>query len=522
MTAFAKNTIDINGVLQALNLFVAGLIVYGMPYAANNPYIDQGTLQLGLVLALQTHVALFFERRRRDPFVVLFAFTTIFYFSLRLFTLALYPFSVVFERYSYGPADSNFALIFILVANLFLYAGFFAVKIDRNAGVDASGWRARFASRVSVLMLVSIVYSYMSAVYWTAEDQPRIASVLGIFISPPVIFLMALAYFVLFRKSLSRPATYFIAGLIAVELVAHTLVGSRSTITTLVQNVMLVMLAISSCIKIKRGWFILGSVLAPVLLALLVATFLLSTFNRTHKDPEGGSLGIGQALQLAGEAKKELGAETELDIILPPVFNRAGFFDYAAEIIAHREQYKEVFNLTEYAKSIVDNLLTPGFDVYDQPKIGNALQFIYGDLGTPSKEMVSESYESDQFGIHGELYALFGYASLPLFFLIAFGLKRIYVGLGSPSPFVLVMKRIVVLTAFVKIIDSFGMDWTMIEMVPFVVAIFLYSYFFRSSPIAGRSFTAIAAQGPTPSPGTPLGTLNDAARPASSEIRMSP
>jgi hypothetical protein len=324
----------------------------------------------------------------------------------------------------------------------------------------------------------------MSAIYWSADDQPRIASVLGIFITPPVIFLMALAYFALFRKSLSRPAAYSIAGLIALELVAHTLSGSRSTITTLVQNIMLVMLAISGFIKIKRGWFLLGSLLTPVLLVLLVGAFLLSTFNRTHKDPEGGTLSIGQALQLAGEARKELGAETELDLILPPIFDRAGFFDYAAEIIAHREQYKEVFNLTEYAKSIVDNLLTPGFDVYDQPKIGNALQFIYEDMGPPSKELIAEAYQSDQFDIHGELYALFGYASLPLFFLIAFALKRIYVRVRSPSPFVLVMKRIVILTAFIKIVDSYGMDWTIIEMVPFVAAIFLYTFFFRSRPKA--------------------------------------
>jgi hypothetical protein len=145
-----------------------------------------------------------------------------------------------------------------------------------------------------------------------------------------------------------------------------------------------------------------------------------------------------------------------------------------------------VFNMAAYGRSIVDNLLTPGFDVYDQPKIGNALQFVYEDMGTPSKELISENYQSDQFDIHGELYALFGYASLPLFFLIAFGLKRIYVRVSSPSPFVLAMKRIVILSAFIKIVDSYGMDWTIIEMVPFVAAIFLYTLFFRSRPNAQR------------------------------------
>ena len=74
----------------------------------------------------------------------------------------------------------------------------------------------------------------------------------------------------------------------------------------------------------------------------------------------------------------------------------------------------------------------------------------------------------------------FGWAYPPLFFLIAFALKRFYVRLGGDNPFALVMKRVVVLTVFVAIVNSYGMDWTIIEAVPFVVAIYLYKYFFRS------------------------------------------
>ena len=141
-----------------------------------------------------------------------------------------------------------------------------------------------------------------------------------------------------------------------------------------------------------------------------------------------------------------------------------------------------MFSLSTYAKSIIDNLLTPGFDIFDQPKISNAIIFVYTDIGAPSKlAMLHESYyHSDQFGIYGELYAVFGYASLPLFFLIPFGLKRVYVRLRGENPFTLTMKRIIILSIFVSIVNSFGMDWTIIEAVPFVVAIYLYRYFFRS------------------------------------------
>jgi hypothetical protein len=479
------NTVDFNSVLMGLNLIVAGLVGSAYFLVQDNDYIDQHTILLGLLLSLQTHVALQVERARRDPFVILLAFTTVFYFSLRLYTLALYPFSTAFARYSYGPQDSNFALVFIIIANIFLYVGFFCVGFRRNAEVDSRDWRPKASARVVALMVICLIYSYFSAIYWTPEDEPRIVLFIGFFISPPIILLMGLSYFVLFRKTLSRKAAIAIGTLILLEIAAHTLSGSRSAITTLIQNIMLAFLAISGSIKFRRGHFILGCALAPIVLMLLIGTFAISTFNRVHK--EGVSVDLAQSIELAGEASAELGANAEWEIVLPPIFDRAGFFDYSAEIIAHTDVYKDVFNLSTYAKSIIDNLLTPGFDVYDQPKIANTLVFVYADWGAPSKEMFEtapEAYHSDQFGIYGELYALFGYASLPLFFLVAYALKRFYVRLGSDNPFALAMKRLIVLSIFVKIVNSYGMDWTIIETVPFVVAIYLYKFFFRSGRLS--------------------------------------
>jgi hypothetical protein len=472
--------VDFNTVLMGFNFVVACLIISGFSYAKDNDYVDQQTMWLGLLLSLQTHIALQMERKRRDPFVVLLVFTTIFYFSFRIFTLAVYPFSTSFMRYAYGPQNSNYALVFILVANCFLYAGFRSVQFNSNKLIDADNWKPKAPARIIALMIVSIIYSYFSGIYWTPEDEPRIVSLVSIFVSPSVILLMSLAYFILFRKSLGKKAAGTIGALIILEIVAHTLAGSRSGITTLFQNAMIALLAISSCIKFRRGYFILGCALAPAVLLLLVGTFTISTYNRAHKDPTS-SVGLGDASALIGDAVSEMGENSELEILLPPIFNRAGFFDYSAETIANSDRYKEVFNLTTYAKSIIDNLLTPGFDVYDQPKISNALQFIYNDLGTPSKEMVTESYQSDQFGIYGEYYALFKYASLPLFFLTAFLLKRTYVRLRRDNPFGLAMMRVVVLSVFVKIVDSYGLDWTIIETVPLAAAILLYSFFFRSS-----------------------------------------
>src|SRR4051812_36956086 len=120
--------VDFNRILVWANAVVAALMVWAFVQKGANEYLDAESLVLALLLSLQTHVVLLMERRRRDPFVVLLAFILIFYFSFRICTLLLIPFSFAFERYEYTAADSNRALLFIVIANLFLYAGLHVVR----------------------------------------------------------------------------------------------------------------------------------------------------------------------------------------------------------------------------------------------------------------------------------------------------------------------------------------------------------------------------------------------------------
>jgi hypothetical protein len=113
------------------------------------------------------------------------------------------------------------------------------------------------------------------------------------------------------------------------------------------------------------------------------------------------------------------------------------------------------------------------------------LRFVYQGLGAPSKEwVVADNYQSDQLGIYGEFYGLFGYGCLPLLFLVAFAFKCAYVRLTDRTPFNLAMKRAIVLFVFVWTIDSFGVDWTILEALPLVVAMFIYAPFFSSKRAA--------------------------------------
>ena len=478
-----EKVIDFNSILTVANLLIAALLVYAFAQNQGNEFVDGKTAALGVALAVQTHIALWFERKHRDPLIILLALSMTFFFLLRLLTLNLYPFSIVFERYQYNVRDTNFALIFILVANIFLYAGLYFGGFAGDRAIRRGLWKAIAPMRAVALMFVAITLAYFGGQYWNADNVPRVFNFLTIFIAQDIVLLMALAYYMVFKQSLSRNVGFLIAVMIVVDIVVHTLVGSRYGIVGTVQNYIWVTLAIGGCLQIRKKYFILGLALLPVIVALLVGSFAISTYNRAFRNGEG-AIEVSRAVDLAIEGASEISVESTLDKVVPLIADRIGYFDYSAEIIAHRDEYASVINLSSYGKSIIDNVLTPGFDVYDQPKISNALQFVYAGLGSPSKAQVSESYHSDQLGIYGEFYALFGYGSLPLFLLTAFLIKKTYVGMRSENPFILVMKRTVVLFVFVKTIDSFGVDWTIVETLPRIAAIYIYQICFRSKQIS--------------------------------------
>ena len=104
-----------------------------------------------------------------------------------------------------------------------------------------------------------------------------------------------------------------------------------------------------------------------------------------------------------------------------------------------------------------------------------------------------EVYQSDQLGLYGEFYALFGYACLPILLAGAYLMKRLYASLRTENPFILTMKRVVVLSVFEKLINSYGIDWTIGETIPLVVTIYLYTMFFsiRRRGVTGQAPPAL-------------------------------
>lgn len=470
--------VDSNRILAWLNATIAVVTAVVFLQIGGNQYVDGSTIVLAMTLAVQTQLALSAERRRRDPFVILFVFVLVAYYSLRILTLLIFPFSFVLARFAYRPGDSTAALLFVIAANAFAYFGLYVAQSPVNVTVDLGPWRARAPWRAVSLVFVAVVFVYTRGTLWDTTNVPRVVQVASLFLGQSLILLMALTYFVVFRSVLNWRVAVGLLTLVSFEMLLHTLAGSRSAIVNTLQNVLIVMLAFAGAIRIRWRHVMLGLVLAPALAMLLVASFTISTYLRASNN--NGPFSAGSALDMSQSAGERLTQDYVLKVGLPVMLSRAGFFDYSADLIAHRTQYERVVNIPAYLRSITDNVLTPGYDIFDQPKISNSLRFAYDDQGRPSKRVSAEEYQSDQLGIYGELFVLFGYASLPLFFVGAVLFKRVYAAFKDANPFQLTIKRVVTLSLFVAVINSFGLDWALLNLVSLVVALYMYRYFFAA------------------------------------------
>ena len=158
------------------------------------------------------------------------------------------------------------------------------------------------------------------------------------------------------------------------------------------------------------------------------------------------------------------------------IFDRIGFLDYSTEIIAYSNEYSSIFNLPYYLMSTVDNVLSPGFTVFDKPKVANSLTYVYSNRGSPSLKSVNKFYASDQLTIYGEFYALFyGWWSLIVFYIVGYLFNGHYLKIKYSSRLELYFKRSLVILVFYKLYNSFGLDWLVYD----IIAITFTYYFFK-------------------------------------------
>lgn len=459
-----SKTFDLNTILKFFNILISFFTICCFNLYGENLYIDSTGVALSVLLSFQTHFVLVLENKNRDPFITLYTYVMIFYFSLRILTLIIFSSSHVFDRYPYDASDSNYALLYIIISNIFLYAGLMSVKLDKESNSTFIS-----SKRFSIFIIMYILL--IASTNLGLSNSMQLLSLVGNFFEPKVVVIVGLIFLMLYSNRINRVLFYFIACFIFLQVIVVTLGGSRSGIITIIETSLIVILVIKSLVKISKIKIYIVMFLTPIIVSILIFFYIFATITRMNDKSINKSIIYEQVLNaLDGD---------RLNYMLAHIAGRIGFFDFSSEVIAHTDEYEKLFQLSTYSKSIIDNVFTPGFDVFDQAKISNSMTFVYNDFGVPKKSLVPYVYQSDQFGIHGEMYSLFGYSSVFIFYLIGFYFKLLYKKMKHASIFIQTINRVFIVIVFFTFVKSFGIDWLLYDILVLFVALHISAFFFR-------------------------------------------
>ena len=454
---------DINKILRISNLMV--LIISIIIFITNgfNTLVNFDSIQLLIALTLQVEFFLLLEEKKRNPLVILTCFNIIFFYSTRLVTLInqdLFGFSGALDRLSYPTADDiNNALIYILIANIFIFFGLIFGNNYKSNKDNVIFNKIKIPEKKIIILtglLTLILYNF------DFEFNDRFSGIFKILIEPSNLYFIILSSIFFGVKDIRLDLILIL--MLITWLLSILFGGARSGLFIGFQLILISHLS-SHKFNINFRFIILGF----SLLTLSILLFPIISQLRMYRANEIDILLIDKILNLNFNI---------LNISeYNNMFNRIGYLDFTVEMIKNKVVYSTNVNIVSIIKSLFDSL-TPGFDIFDQPKMANVLSGIYYGESDRFLRVNYSNYQSDQFGIYGEYYLLFGeYFSLPVLFIISYIFSKAFFYFKNINFYTFILKSSI-LVSFIMLLSSYGIDWLIIYTFFNILSLFLFLLFF--------------------------------------------
>ena len=457
-----ENYFDLNILLRAVNLLLCFLGIVGYSVKGGNQYVDIVAICLLCVFCAENIIFLLYEKKQSNQFVIiLVGYATLFY-ALRVVTLLGSPYSIVLGRNAgFSFQNLNHTLLFIMLSNAAIFLGLVcrggltqAAESPSHAGI----LKIARPSGILFVLFIAAAVNFYGALF--AGSLGRLVGFAQVFaLNLPLIILFACNYFILNYRNIPKIYSGAFGVLLLMIIALQTLGGSRSGVLGLFVALVLTCLAIKSRIQFTRKYLFV-----PVMLILL--SFVLFSYATRIRTQLGTDRLIIRAAQLNILAKAYDLPFRQMGYVSVNMFDRLGFLDYSADAIVNKDKYAKVVNFNYYFKSIVDNCLTPGFNVFGSPKVANCLIYIHSGLPDPTHADVLKAYQSDMITLYGDYYILFGgYFSLIVLFILAFLFKSVFNLIQHPDPFIYYLSRAITLYVFYLWLNDFGVDWLFFDLI---------------------------------------------------------
>ena len=487
-----KGSTHISLILIILNIFVFFLNVGAFYlYGQDSFYINREGIYLVSIIALQVHISLINRRLRSDPFVIILSFITIVYYCFRVFTLLIFNASDTFIRNeAYTSSDTTHTLYLIFLFNFFMLFAFYLVPINKIQ-------RFKFSSRnynhfIDTLLLFAtlLLLLHMSGFWSYFISISRFSQAAFSLIN--IHWIIYFIFFILIKRSslsfsVLKSHKIFILILLFIQSLWLIVGGSRGYLVFFIEIILIGILSLGR-FTLNNYHLFKAFLLAPILLLSLYIMFMFASDQRKAPDITGKIEGIVENIE--GFIYRHQEGSDEIRSNLRKFTNRIGYLDMPAEILSNKDKYEFIFSPSFYAKSFTDNLLTPGFDIFDTPKVSRSLYFVHQNKNNniPSKDfgIKNDIHHSDMLTIYGEFFMIFSWLSLLIVFIFAYFLKWLYYLKFKAKDFGLVaFVRPTILLYFYFSLNSFGVDWIIstyiVPIISTIIILMVYhKIFFKS------------------------------------------
>ncbi len=455
---------DFNRLLYYTNYFLLLSTSIAFIYFGANNFIDIKVILVSIFLHLQISYLLNYERRFKNPYLIVLCLVIIFFYLLRILTLLIdeYHYSLVFTRIGSENICFKEVFDFLLFLYFSIWAIFFGIKLGSKQKlklVDLNSFDINLLQikKLSVLVFISLLYFMFSG--FSTMTFGILLGLLTSFFNYEV-FVMLLTIILFNYKNIVSPILYrTLIFMLSVFFLIKALSGSSGPMLRIGFPMFFALLVMGKNIYLRKTYLLL-------LIALLISTTFFGAYLKSSKEKISTETFL-QFTRLDNDSYKFLFSQ---------LVARSGFLDFSVEII-NNKNYSKFINLPRYTHSIVDSF-TPGFDVFDEPLTANILRavYLYSFPSNPKKIDIVNDYHSDQINVFSEYFVLFGpLFSLVFLFLTSYGFQKIYYNINFSS-FDLFTKYLLsasLLNYFWIWLRSFGLDWIIADLPAYVLPILL-------------------------------------------------
>ena len=459
-------------ILAVLSIWMLYLVLFDQNV---NPSIDQSTTLLSAIVVGIISIFFWLRPESNEPMLLVLVYHLIAYYFLRVISLNYFEYTTALNRFGVPDPEQvfhGFTIVLYSIATILL--GYKLAKINFQPVIQkplplASLNRLYIAL---IIFAVTIVYNFgpINSIFTSTHILLKL---LSFFAHPAVIYIPLFLYFIATKFEQKTPFVIFII-LLGVNMLNYSVAkGVRGEIVYLCEFIFYAFL-VTNLISIKRKTLLSLLSVTPIFLLVLVNVYIGSSFQRGYiKDSENIFNAFANYYLNVTESN-------EYFYWIKHIAARVGSFDYSVELIINKHHYKDVFNPHYYKQSIVDNILTAGFDIYDAPRVGQSTVFHYTDLndGIKSRQFISNQpfAHSDELTIIGELYALLGWGSLPVLLVVSFAISKVYYNINFVHPYYNYVTKVLLFLFLSKAFHSFGLDWLLLDIILYVAPCIFMSW----------------------------------------------